>query len=99
MKAILIFLLFFIGIFKSFGQSSHVVNYTPENFDGTYQIEIHNVRFQPNIPGNILEIVQNNRLEHMSKYYNLDENIRIHILSRDEINSADFQRLDFIKYY
>ena len=99
MKAILVFLLFFIGIFKSFGQSNHVVNYTPENFDGTYQIEIHNTRLQPSLPSNIIEIVNNNRLENETFYYPLDSNIRIRIASRTEIYSPSFERLDFIKYF
>jgi hypothetical protein len=99
MRTLILFLLFISGIFKSFGQSSHTENYTPANFDGTYQIEIHNVRYQPYIPGNILEIVENSRRDHEVTYYPLDENMRIRILSRDEINNNNFQKLEFIKYF
>jgi hypothetical protein len=68
-------------------------------FDGSFQIEIHNVRYQPHIPGNILEIISNYRLDNQTVYYPLDENIRIKIISRNELSSPEFQRLDLIKYY
>ena len=70
-----------------------------EGFDGTFQIEIHNIRHQPNIPGNICEIVSQNRLENQTNYFPLDENIRIRIPSKDELLSPTFQKLEFIKYY
>ena len=70
-----------------------------EGFDGTFQIEIHNVRHQPNIPGNIIEIVIQNRLQDQTNYIPLDENIRIRIPSKDELLSPTFQKLEFIKYY
>lgn len=68
-------------------------------FDGTFQIEIHNIRLQPNIPGNINEIVSNNRSDSETVYYPLDQNIRIRIPSRNEISDPNFQKLDLIKYF
>lgn len=68
-------------------------------FDGTFQIEIHNVRYEPNIPGNIMELVTSQRQENETVYYPLDENIRLKILSRNELLSPGFQRLELIKYY
>jgi hypothetical protein len=55
-----------------------------EGFDGTFQIEIHNVRHQPNIPGNLFEIVSQNRLENQTNYFPLYENIRIRIPFKNE---------------
>ena len=68
-------------------------------FDGTFQIEIHNVRHQPNIPGNIMEIVFTHRQDDQIVYYPLDENIRIKIIPRSELLAPNFQRLGLIKYY
>lgn len=68
-------------------------------FDGTFQIEIHNVRYQPNIPGNITEIAEIHRQDNQTVYYSLDENIRIRIVSRNELSSPNFQKLNLIKYY
>ena len=68
-------------------------------FDGTFQIEIHNVRYQPNIPGNIMEIVSTHRQDDQIVYYPLDENIRIKIIHRSELLAPNFQRLGLIKYY
>jgi hypothetical protein len=68
-------------------------------FDGTFQIEIHNVRYQPNIPGNIMEIVSTHRQDDQIVYYPLDENIRIKIIPRNELLAPNFQRLGLIKYY
>ena len=68
-------------------------------FDGSFQIEIHNVRYQPNIPGNIMEIVSEHRQDSQTVYYPLDQNIRIKIISRNDLLSPGFQRLDLIKYY
>jgi hypothetical protein len=68
-------------------------------FDGTFQIEIQNVRYQPNIPGNIMEIVSTHRQDDQIVYYPLDENIRIKIIPRSELLVPNFQRLGLIKYY
>ncbi len=99
MKSIVIFALFSCFSCVLNGQVSNSIQSAPEFYDGTYQIEIHNVRFQPNIPGNINEIVESNRLDNEINYYPLDENIRIRILSKNEINRIDFQKLEFIKFY
>ncbi len=100
MKTIYIFICFllFSAIIHS-QKSTTNINLVVSDFDGTYQIEIHNVRYQPNIPGNIVEIVNDNRLENETFYYPLDSNIRILIQSRTEIYSPNFERLEFIKYY
>lgn len=97
----LLFWLFFITATASISQTNTVNsnNVIVDGFDGSYQIEIHNIRLQPNIPGNILEIVATNRSENETVYYPLDSNIRIKIPSRNEVLNPDFQKLDFIKYY
>ena len=68
-------------------------------FDGTFQIEIHKVRYQPSLPGNIMELVSAHRQDDQIVYYPLDENIRIKIIPRSELLAPNFQRLGLIKYY
>jgi hypothetical protein len=96
---VLFFFLFAITGYSISQQNTASNQEILEGFDGTFQIEIHNVRHQPNIPVNILEIVIQNRLENETNYFSLDENIRIRILSKNELLSPTFQKLEFIKYY
>jgi len=80
----LLFLVFGItgyGILQQ-NQSNNLETF--EGCDATFQIEIHNARHQPNISGNICEIVSQNRLQNQTNYFPLDENIRIRIPSKDE---------------
>jgi hypothetical protein len=100
MKKMIFSLAFFMYFVTSYSQNKIVSNSNERNeFDGTYQIEIHNMRLQPNIPGNILEIVATNRSENETIYYPLDQNIRIRIPSRNEIANPNFQKLELIKYF
>lgn len=97
MKLIVIFCFTFISscFYAQVPSDSEIVS----GFDGGFQIEIHNVRYQPSIPGNILELVSSQRQDNETVYYPLDENIRIRIISRNELSSPSFQKLDLIKYY
>jgi len=100
MKKLIFSILFFMFIISTYSQNMLVSNSNETNaLDGTYQIEIHNVRLQPSIPGNILEIVASNRSENETIFYPLDQNIRIRIPSRNEITDPNFQKLELIKYY
>lgn len=96
----LVFLLF---IFASEGYMIAQQNVSSDQeiisgFDGTFQIEIQNVRYMPNIPGNIIEIVNQNRLDNQTNYYPLDENIKILIPSRLAINNSNWIPLKLISY-
>jgi hypothetical protein len=64
-----------------------------DSVSGTYQIQVVNNRYEPFIPGNIDQIVIENRKETETVYYPLDNIVRIKILSRKEITSKDFQPL------
>ena len=85
MKSILLLLLLFgtVGYGISQQNPSNKLEFL-EGFDGTFQIEIHNVRHQPNIPGNIIEIVSQNRLQDQTNYIPIVENIRKRIRSKNE---------------
>ena len=85
MKLTLLFLLLFGITGYGISQQNQANNLEVlERFDATFQIEIHNTRHQPIIPGNICEIVSQNRLQNQTNYFPLDENIRIRIPSKDE---------------
>lgn len=100
MKKLIFSILFFMFFISTYSQNMLVSNSNETNaLDGTYQIEIHNVRLQPSIPGNILEIVASNRSENETIFYPLDQNIRIRIPSRNEITDPNFQKLELIKYF
>lgn len=97
MKIHITILLLFSLNFISFSQ--HQSENNTIQFDGTYQIEIHNVRYLPNIPGNIEEIVSNHRTDNVTVFFPLDENIRIRIPSREELLDPNFQPLELVKYF
>lgn len=65
-----------------------------DTFDGTWQIQVVNSRNQPYIPGNIDEIVRENRKQSEVVYIRLDDNVRIKILSQDEISASGFKPLE-----
>lgn len=60
---------------------------------GTYQIEVINTRLTPSIPGNLEEIIRNNRHQTKTIYVELGTMVRLKILSNDEINKIDFKPL------
>jgi hypothetical protein len=80
----LLFLLFVITSYNISQQNQSNNLEVLTGFDGTFQIEIHNIRHQPNIPGNLFEIVSQNRLENQTNYFPLYENIRIRIPFKNE---------------
>ena len=98
-SSILAFCLFFIGK-NVHSQTINPEGYsnpgtqTTDSYDGTWQIQVVNSRNQPYIPGNINEIVKENRKKSEVVYIKLDDYIRIKILSEDEISSAGFRPLE-----
>ncbi|MEY4571061.1 MAG: hypothetical protein RLZ10_254 [Bacteroidota bacterium] len=99
MKIILfLFLLLFLNEYSTAQQNISNDQEIITGFDGTFQIEIHQVRYQPNIPGNILEIIAQNRRDIETTYYHLDQNIRIRIPSKQEIDHSHWQPLKLISY-
>jgi len=97
-STLLAFCLFFIGK-TAFSQNNSTTGSTDlhsqaDLYDGTWQIQVVNSRNQPYIPGNIDEIVRENRKKNEVVYIKLDDYIRIKILSADEISSAGFKPLE-----
>jgi hypothetical protein len=79
-------------------QSENDDNLVSKTELGKYQIQIVNSRLQPYIPGDIDEIVFNNRKENERVYISLSDIIRIMILSKQEISSADFKPIEQIAH-
>ena len=67
-----------------------------DNHDGTWQIQVLNSRNHPYIPGDIDTIINDNRKNTETVYIWLDANIRIKILSLQEISNPNFIPLEKI---
>lgn len=65
---------------------------------GTYQVQVVNSRLMPNIPGDIDQIASEKRKKSERVYIQLDPNIRIMILSEDEIKSETFKPLPLVAH-
>lgn len=61
--------------------------------EGTYYIEVLG-RAKPLIPSNINEIVAENRKEKTENVYYLGTHVRLRILSKEEIESANFSKIE-----
>ncbi len=66
--------------------------------EGTYQIQVVNSRNQPNIPGNIKQLVLENRATNEVKYVTLGTEVRIMILPTSEITKPDFKPIKMIAH-
>ena len=58
--------------------------------EGTYQIQVIDSREQPTIPLTLMEIIELNRHATEVKYIWLKSNMRVKILSKNEINTSSF---------
>ena len=58
--------------------------------EGTYQIQVIDSREQPTIPLTLMEIIELNRHTTEVKYIWLKSNMRVKILSKNEINTSSF---------
>lgn len=65
---------------------------------GTYQVQVVNSRLLPNIPGNIEALAREKRKKSERVYIQLDANIRIMILSEDEIKQKEFKPLPLVAH-
>ena len=58
--------------------------------EGTYQIQVIDSREQPTIPLTLMETIELNRHTTEVKYIWLKSNMRVKILSKNEINTSSF---------
>lgn len=82
---------------KGFSQVKSSPN-IDSNIEGTYQIQVIGTRAQPNIPGNLKEIVQKNRNATQVKYVSLGSVVKLKILPFSQINSSSFKPLTSIAH-
>jgi hypothetical protein len=61
---------------------------------GTYQIQVIESRNKPYIPGNLTELVLNNRHATERKYIKLGSEVRLMVLPLSEINSPGFRAIE-----
>ena len=99
MRALLIlFLFFFLGLCAASAQNSEST--TTQNFstEGTWQVQVVNSRSQPFIPGNIQEVVAENRHATETVYVQLGTEVRLMILPLAEISKPEFMPLEKIAH-
>lgn len=70
-----------------------------KKYEGTFQIQVKNMRQKPNIPFNIDELIEKNRKQNETVYVPLGSEVRLKILSVDEIKSNNFKKLDLISIF
>lgn len=71
-----------------------VINTTTKNIEGTYQIQVINTRDQPCIPGNLIQLVIDNRHATDIVFVNLGRSVRLKIIPTSEITKPDFKPLE-----
>ncbi len=99
MRALLIIFLFFVsGLCGLSAQNSGTVFQQNSLAEGTWQIQVVNSRSQPFIPGNINELVAENRHASEVVYVQLGTEVRLKILSLSEINRPQFIPVEKIKF-
>jgi hypothetical protein len=64
--------------------------------EGTYQIQMIDTRGLPSIPLSLIKDIESKRSETKVVHFYFNKNIRIKILSRQEINSREFVPIEKI---
>jgi len=69
-----------------------------KKLEGTWQIQVINSRKRPAISIQVVETIEQRRLDNDTSYYYLDPDIRIMILPRKVISNKNFQKLEKISF-
>lgn len=67
--------------------------------EGTFQIQVKDLRYKPNIPYNIDEIIEKNRKQNETVYISLGSAVRLKILSLNEIKGNLNKKMDLISTF
>lgn len=70
-----------------------------KKYEGTFQIQVKDLRYKPNIPYNIDEIIEKNRKQNETVYINLGSAVRLKILSLNEIKSNSNKKMELISTF
>lgn len=65
-----------------------------KRIEGTYQVQIINSRELAAIELQLMEIIENKRVENDTVYYQIKPNIRVLILPKKVIEKADFKAIE-----
>jgi hypothetical protein len=68
------------------------------NIEGTYQFQMINTRAQPNIPGNLNQILSEKRDATKTVYVQMGTDVRLKILPWAEIKKSNFKPLPLVFY-
>ena len=99
MRALFILFLFIVsGLCRVSAQNTETISQQNSSAEGTWQIQVLNSRNQAFIPGNINELVAENRHASEVVYVQLGTEVRLKILSLSEINRPQFIPLEKIKF-
>lgn len=96
-KTLLLIVVFFISSQKVFSQESPEKNayyQLEQEVMGMYQIQMISTRSKPMISTDLLELVKTNQLQSSKAYFLYRENIKIMILSKDEMATGVFVNND-----
>ena len=69
-----------------------------KELEGTWQIQVINSRNMPAIPIQVVETIEQRRLDNDTSYYYLDPDIRIMILPRKVILNKNFNKIEKITH-
>lgn len=70
-----------------------------KKYEGTFQIQIKNIRMKPSIPYNIDDIIEKNRKENEINYISLGTDVRLKILSVNDIKKNGGKKLEMISIF
>lgn len=103
MKKLLFFVFAFLTATGSFAQSNQgtrqkTIEEKLINLEGTYQLQVINVRQQPLIPENLADIIVNNRDQNKVKYVQIADRVRLKILPVNEISKPNYSHLEKVAF-
>jgi hypothetical protein len=70
-----------------------------KKYEGTFQIQVINMRLKPSIPYNIDELIEKNRKQNETVYITLGSSVRLKILSLNEIKINGNKKIDLISTF
>lgn len=70
-----------------------------KKYAGTFQIQVKDLRYKPNIPYNIDELIEKNRKQSETVYITLGSAVRLKIFSLDEIKNNSNKKIELITPY
>lgn len=70
-----------------------------KKYEGSFQIQVKDLRYKPNIPYNIDEIIENNQKQNETVYISLGSAVRLKILSLNEIKANSNKKMDLISTF